>query len=423
MVAFTLEKGEGHIELTLNEDQLLGMVTGQETPPLNREEIQAVITQGIPAHGPADLAQKKIAVIIPDDTRLWARGDLYVPCIIQALEKAGVSPEQIKVMVALGTHAPMAADRFPALAGQYTCDRVEILNSANTDFTRLADLGTTTRGTRLAVTKEAWEADHIIIYGGVLHHLIAGFGGGRKYILPGIAGYDTIQQNHALAFTGEGQAHPRVRQAVTEGNPVHEDMVEAARIFLKNKTCTQVALAANGEGQIFHCEVGDLDATFHRGCEALNRACCVSLEEKGDFALISAGGHRTDGQLYQSTKALFNAVNAVKEGGEILFVAACAEGIGNPDFGTALEKYRQDPAPLGKALAKAFKMPDYVAFRLMDLLNRFKITLVSDLEDEMVHRLGFNTTANPQAFIRSLPGKGYVLPFAENILPLIGSDG
>ena len=419
MVAIQLEKGHTHLDLELADEKLIEVVTGQDIPPLPRGRIEEIIFRSISNHAPDHVAEKKICIIIPDDTRLWARGDLYVPCIVKALNSAGVPFAQIKVMVALGTHAPMEKDRMEDLAGAYTCENVETLNSANRDFTRLVSMGKTPQGTELAFTREACEADHIIIYGGVLHHLIAGYGGGRKYILPGIAGYETIQQNHSLAFGADGSARPEVRQACAEGNPVHQDMVDAARIFLKDKTCSHVALAANGAGEIFHCEVGDLFPTFERGCQQLNQACCVTLAEKGDFALISAGGHRTDGQLYQATKALFNAVNLVKDGGSILFTAACAQGVGNPDFGRALTKYKDNAPALGKALASGFKMPDYVAFRVLDILDRFQVTLASDMDPEQIQSLGFKTTEDPQTFVNQLTGRGYVVPFAENILPLL----
>ncbi|HKK98899.1 MAG TPA: lactate racemase domain-containing protein, partial [Desulfotignum sp.] len=314
-------------------------------------------------------------------------------------------------------HTPIPETRFAGLAGQTCVNRVRICNSAGLDPSRLKKIGTTCRGTCLTVTKEAVEADHIIIFGGVLHHLIAGFGGGRKYILPGIAGYDSIQQNHSLAFDDTGRPHPLVRQAVTQGNPVHEDMMEGADLFLQDKTACYAAVAANGAGDIFYAAAGDLHPTFDQGCAALDRACCVAVPQKADFALVSAGGFRTDGQLYQATKALFNTVGVVKDGGTILFAAGCDQGVGNPDFAKALETYRTCPEALGKALTRSFHMSSYVAYRLMDLLNRFAIFLVSDLPDDLVRNLGFTPVTDIQAWTAALTGQGYVIPFGENILP------
>lgn len=414
-----LEKSHTHVSVDLPDKSLLAVIQGKEAPPLALDQAAGVIQKGIQDTAPPGIATQKVAVIIPDDTRLWARGDRFVPAIIQALTDLGVPDDQITVIIALGTHAPIPEPRFTLLAGQSSVDRVRICNSAGLDPSRLVNIGTTSRGTGLTVTKEAFEADHIIIFGGVLHHLIAGFGGGRKYILPGIAGYDSIQQNHSLAFDDTGRPHPLVRQAVTHGNPVHEDMMEGADLFLKDKTVCYAAVAANGSGEIFYAAAGDLHTTFEQGCAALERACGVTVPEKGDFALVSAGGFRTDGQLYQATKALFNAVDVVRDGGSILFVAGCDEGVGNPEFAKALQTYRTCPEKLGKALIQSFHMPSYVAFRLMDLLNRFAVSLVSDLPDDRVRDSGFIPVTDIQAWTASLTGSGYVIPFGENILPRV----
>ncbi len=307
-------------------------------------------------------------------------------------------------------------EQFSSLAGAYCIDRVKILNSAGLHKERLVNIGTTYKGTPLLVTKEAWEADPIIIFGGILHHMLAGFGGGRKYILPGIAGELSIRHNHSLAMDKEGRPHPLVRQAKLWGNPVNEDLMDGADIFLKDKTACYAAVAANGTGELFYGAAGDLHDTFMEGCRRLNQACCVQVPEKGDFVLFSAGGHRADGQLYQATKALFNAVNVVKEGGQILFVAACAQGEGNPVFARMLNQFRKNPEGLGQRLVSDFDMPSYVALRVIDILNRFRVTLVSKFDEKQTKELGFDHTDNMEHYAKNLIGKGYIIPYAENIL-------
>jgi nickel-dependent lactate racemase len=418
-----LEKGRSHVAVKIPDQNLLSVIQGNEVPSLALDRAAAVIQKSIRDTAPPDIAEKKVAIIIPDDTRLWARGDRFVPAILQALTELGVSDDRITVIIALGTHAPIPESQFASLAGRACVRRVHICNSAGLDPARLTEIGTTSRGTSLTVTREAVEADHIIIFGGVLHHLIAGYGGGRKYILPGIAGYDSIQHNHSLAFDKTGRPHPLVRQAVAQGNPVHEDMMEGAGLFLKDKTACYAAVAANGTGEIFYAAAGDLHPTFDRGCTALDRACRITVPDKGDFAVVSAGGFRTDGQLYQATKALFNIVDVVRDGGAILFVAGCDQGVGNPEFARTLTAYRTCPEDLGKALIRSFHMPAYVAFRLMDLLHRFDVSLVSDLPGDLVRELGFTPVTDVRAWTTALTGNGYVIPFGENILPRVSPPG
>ncbi len=413
-----LEKGRTSIEITIPDEQVSAVLTGKDVPAIRHDTIRQIISEGIKTHSPGDIIDQKIAIIIPDDTRLWARGDLCVPLIVKALLELGVSEDRIKIIIALGTHEDMDKEKYPQLAGTFGSHRIDILNSACNDQHRLVPLGETSRKTRVLITREAVDADHIIIFGGLLHHQIAGFGGGRKYIVPGIAGYDTIQQNHALAIRLDGTPHPNVLPAKLAGNPINEDLTEAADIFLKDKTCTYVAVAANGSGEIFHCDVGPLHATFLEGCQKVDHACSVRVPRKADFVLFSAGGHRTDGQLYQATKALFNAVNVVKEGGELLFVAGCEQGVGNETYADALRTFREDPQKLGYRLTQKFNMPAYVALRCMDVLQRFRVSLVSDFSPSQTQSLGFNHVDDMDQYIRQLKGRGYIIPFAENILPI-----
>ena len=414
-----LEKGHGQLSFEVPEESITAVLSGKDVPGMSSETICEIIAQGLQNNLPENIVNKSVAVIIPDDTRLWARGDLFIPVIIKELLAHGYEQESIRVIIALGTHDDMEQERFSQLAGDFTVNNVPIFNSANRDSSRLVSFGKTSKGTELFFTKEAVEADHIIIFGGVLHHMLAGYGGGRKYIFPGVAGYDSIQQNHSLAMLPKGDAHPKVRQTELKGNPVHEDMQEAADIFLQGKSCTYVAIAANGQGAIFHAAVGPLKETFTTSCTKIDEACCLPIGEKGEFALISAGGYRTDEQLYQATKALFNCVAAVEEGGQILFVAGCKKGVGNTLFGDALAKYHNDPKALGRELVLSFNMPSYVAYRVIDLQKRFKITLVSNLSEKKTRDLGFTFVDNLGKYVNNLTGKGYVIPFAENILPFI----
>ncbi len=414
-----LKTGRDSIKALISDDMVIDVLKGRDVPGLDHDYIKNKISKGIKQSIPKDIHKQKVVIIVPDHTRLWARGDVFVPVIVKTLLESGVPKESIKIIIALGTHPDLEQNQFPPLVGKFCVGKIEILNSANKNNARLVYLGKTLKQTELFITKEACDADHIIIFGGVLHHLIAGFGGGRKYILPGIAGYDTIQQNHSLAFLKDGSPHPIVKPGQMVKNPVSEDMENAASLFFKGKTSTYVAVAANGQGDIFHVGIGPVGEVFQEGCKKLDNVCTEKILQKGDFALISAGGHRTDGQLYQATKALFNAVNAVKDNGKILFVAKAEQGVGNNTIEGALIKYKDNPEKLGEKLLKQFDMPSYVAFRLINILNRFDVTLISSLSKKQTQELGFSYTDDIETYIKSLKGKGYIIPFAENILPVL----
>ena len=413
-----LEKGQTSVDICLPDEKVCDIIIGRKVPAISHDSIRDIISKGVRDHSPKDIKDKQIAVIIPDSTRLWARGDVFVPEIIKTLFDLGVPKDHVRIIIATGTHEDMKKDQFSSLAGTFCAQHVEILNAANRNQDRLVYIGETYKKTPVLITREAAKADHIIIFGGILHHLIAGFGGGRKYIMPGIAGYDTIQKNHSLAIRKDGTPHPLSRQAKLWGNPINEDINDAALLFLKDKTCAYAAVAASGTGDIFYADAGPLHETFIRGCKKLDEVCCIPVPQKGDFVFFSTGGHRADGQLYQSTKALFNAVHIVKEGGDLLFVAECSEGVGNETFASVLTAFKNEPEKLGLKLAGKFDMAAYVAFRVLNILKRFKVTLISGFSKSETEALGFHHTDDVDQYIQNLKGKGYVIPFAENILPL-----
>nr|WP_287582821.1 nickel-dependent lactate racemase [Candidatus Borrarchaeum sp.] len=411
--------GKDFKTISIPDDKILDVLTGPEIPELDQEEIKDQIVEAVRNSLPENIETKKIVILVADHTRLWTKGNLYVPVILNILLEEGAINENIKVIIALGTHVDTPIERMHELVGEETIKKVEVINSANMNTDRLTYIGKTTHDTSLYLTSEACEADHIIMYGGVLHHVIAGFGGGRKYIHPGIAGYDSIQQNHSLTIRADGSLHPKVCQAILEGNPVHEDMNEGAEMFLRDRTSLLINVAENGDGKIFYVAKGDWKKAFAEGCEQVNRAGRVFISRKADFVIFSAGGYEKDGQLYQSTKALFNSYGAVRDGGQIIMFAEAREGIGNIEFGEALKTYKGNMNVLGKKLIEKYSMPSYIAYRIIDILSRYNVTLVSNLSQEETEAFGFNYTNNIDEYVKNLKGKGYIIPSAENILPLI----
>lgn len=414
-----LKKGQDTLLFEIDSSKVIDHLTGKDVTPLSQESVHNIISAGIADHSPQDITAKNIAIIVPDNTRLWARGERFVPTIIKALEGLGVLPEKVVIVIALGTHQDILPADFASLVGNYSVEKVRVVNSANRDTKRLVSLGKTSQDTEVTITTEVVEAEHIIIFGGVLHHMIAGYGGGRKYIFPGVAGYHAIQQNHSLTLTAEGLPHPHVRQAQLADNPVNQDIEEACTKVLERKTCSYISLAVNGEGEIFHFAVGDLQHNFLKSCNKLDEICTAPIKQRADFVLCSAGGHRTDGQLYQSVKALFNGVEALKEGGSLLLVAECAEGFGNQMFGDMLKKFHNNPGALGHKLAATFDMPSYIALRVIDLLAKYNISLLSQFSQAETEEMGFLYVQDLPNYVKNLRGKGYVIPFAENILPLM----
>ena len=167
------------------------------------------------------------------------------------------------------------------------------------------------------------EADVKILLGTVDFHYYAGFGGGRKSVLPAICGEETIKQNHAMLL------HAEARTGVLQNKPVHCDMTEAARLA---KVDFILNVVENKKGEIVKAFAGDLEQAFLEAVKLIDEMYRVTIDRRAEILVVSAGGYPADLTLYQAYKGLDNAIDAVKRGGVIILVAECSEGYGNQTF-------------------------------------------------------------------------------------------
>jgi len=221
------------------------------------------------------------------------------------------------------------------------------------------------------VNKIFAEADVRILTGDIEMHYYAGFGGGRKSVLPAISSAETIQHNHALTL------HPEARTSILEGNPVHEDMVEAARLA---KIDFVLNVVANPKGKIVQAFAGDLEQAFYEGVKLVEEMYKVSIDRRADIVVVSPGGYPADINLYQAYKAIDNALNSVKRGGVIVLVAECPEGYGNEMFYDWMARF-EDLKSVEKQIKKHFDLGGYKAYRLLKALEKAQIILISTMPD------------------------------------------
>ena len=190
-------------------------------------------------------------------------------------------------------------------------------------------VGTTSRGTEVVINKLVIERK-ITLTGGIVHHLMAGFGGGRKSIVPGVSRRKTIAQNHLHALDPEAEhSNPLIGVGAVAGNPLHEDMVEAAQ-FVNPDFLVNAIIDTNGK--IAKLVAGHWLKAWEKGCRWTDEKFGVPISRRADLVIASCGRYPKDISLYQSTKALFNAAPAVKPGGTILLIAECREGAGADEF-------------------------------------------------------------------------------------------
>jgi nickel-dependent lactate racemase len=268
-----------------------------------------------------------VCIVFPDWTRHYREGELLAPLIAE-LEHRGIDARRIRLLCGGGTHRRSTPEELREKLGAGLYDRFQALGNLHVhdcDATgELAYLGTTSRGTPVKLNRVACEADRVILVGGIVPHYFAGYGGGRKAVIPGIAGRETIAANHGLNLDPhEDRIEPGVDIGRLEGNPIAEDMLEAARMLAPSGILNVVL---NREREIAGIFAGDLEVAFLAGCRFAAEQFFVPLEERADLVIGAAGPAR---DWVQSHKCLYNIHRACKPDGIKVLVAPCSEGIGN----------------------------------------------------------------------------------------------
>lgn len=389
MKKYQLPYGNGFQEVTLPEEKVLYDIHGNKADVL--EDITAATLAAVRCPIASQPLQKvvrkgdKVAVIVSDVTRLVRTAE-FLPVIISEINAAGVPDEDITIIVATGTHRAHTHDEDIAVCGKDIVKRIKIHQHDSRNNEELTDLGVTSFGTPILIDSYVAEADKVIITGAVSLHPMAGFGGGRKAVMPGVSGHATIMHNHAIALApkvGDG-CNPLCETGLLEGNPLHEDMVEVTKkldpAFLVNMVFTP-------EGKLHKVVAGHWYKAWEKGCKDLVAMAGVPIKELADVVFASAGGSPKDMNLYQSCKAHMNAVFAVKKGGIMILTLECPD-IKEPAIFTDWFS-KSDVLQFEKDVRADFSIPAFVAFKTRCIVNSLTTYLVTKPENfEFVRQTG-----------------------------------
>lgn len=424
---YTLPYGKGSVDFHLPEG--LGLRGVLEPPSsLSRPEVE-VIKESLenPIDSPRlrDIVSpgETVCIVVSDVTRVWQRMAVYLPFVVEELLSGGIREEDISFICSTGTHRAQTKEEHRLLLGDLA-DRFRIVDHDSTDQDSLVDIGTTSRGTPVVVNRMVTECDRLVITGAITYHVMAGWGGGRKSILPGVASYDGIQKNHSLALkpSPETGRDMRCRCAYLEDNPIHLDMNEACEILPPDFSFNVVI---GGDGRIAAAVSGHWRSSHTRGTEIVNDLNGVKVRSKADVVIASAGGYPKDMVLYQSAKTVFNSAEAVVDGGTLVVVARCDEGSGSDEFLEILTK-QDDQKEREKVLRERFTIPRYVGYLLAEQASRVSLVLVSVLKpsdlkgsgivavssvEEAMAQVGKNHSQGGTVYV--VPQGGTVFPFVE----------
>jgi nickel-dependent lactate racemase len=320
--------------------------------------------------------------------------------------------ESIAVFLADGTHEQHLRSDIEALLGSELAGRVRCLGH-DSRKDEVVEMGTTSYGTPVFFNRRVMESEVKILTGRIVPHYFAGFSGGRKALVPGVAGFPTILANHKLTLDAGSGIHPGVRLCSLRENPVHLDMLEGARMA-RPDFCLNTLMDA--EDRMVSAVAGDFEAAHEEGCRQALGTLRVMLEEPVDVLITSAGGHPYDDNFMQSLKAVFNVQEVVRPGGTILWVAECSGGI-NPGF-LPWASIESD-VDLDQAVRARYALTGHNSLMLRQLIRRVEVALWSALPPETVKKLGVHSVGSLEeglSWIRERHPRGFtyaVVPHAN----------
>lgn len=323
--------------------------------------------------GPED----RVCIIVSDISRVYQKMALFLPFLIKELKAAGVREENITLLCALGAHDPQTeAEKKQVLGSLY--GKFRFVEHNCKDQEQLVHLGQSRNGTPICISRYAAEADKVILTGAVTYHDMAGFGGGRKSIMPGIASYEAVSANHLQVFgkkLGSG-LNPNCRLGNLSHNPMHEDMMDACQLV---KPAFLFNVVLDGNNNYYKAVAGDYKAAFEKGVSYCQEACAISIKKKADVVIAGCGGYPKDMNLYQASKGYATAIEAVKPGGTVILAAQCQDGMGAEGSVSIITDY-DDHLEREKKMRKAFEPEAYSGYYICEMARHYRLMLVSHYE-------------------------------------------
>ncbi len=384
-----------------------------ENPQL---EIESALMNPIDASRLAEIAKSgnRVSIVLKDSGDIL--NELTVLGVLKELNSVGVRDEDVTLIVAYDPFRPFSAQETRSLVSSEFSTRIKVL-SHMPEGTDSVQIGTTTRGTDVRLSKTFMDTDVKVLVGVVEPHPIMGYTGGSEGVLPGVADAETVQRNLLLALD-----LVRASRGNLEGNPVHEDMVEAAHLA---KVDFALAVVRNRKLEIARAFAGGVDSAFAEAVKVADEMYKIPVESRADIVFTSAGGTQFDSNLFEACEGLDSALSLVRKGKVAVLVAECMNGCGNVGFTEALSRFK-DPKTLQRALKKSFGVGGLMAYRLLTALQNTELILVSVIPDYLVSDIpGLRTARTANEALRlacdkvGKNGKVSVIPQGRSVIPLV----
>jgi nickel-dependent lactate racemase len=352
-----------------------------------------------------------VVVLVSDRTRDIANYEQILSFLVEELVDAGVDERNIEFVVALGTHHQHTPEDNERIYGALTRDFRITQHDCQGDT---VSIGRTSTGLDVRVNRRVQEADYVVATGRVDFHYFAGYSGGRKSVLPGIASYDTIRNNHKK-LTRDG-----VWIAQLHGNIIAREMAEAADLLGLDYLINVVETPDGNTERVF---CGHYVHAFEEAVKYLSSARRVTIKERADCLVVSAGGFPNDRDFYHTQKSMNLAIAALKENGSIILIGQCEEGFGNEKFLQLMLGHELDS--LLQFSEEKIDVGGHRAFVTARILKQHKVYALTSLDAELLRGIHFMPIQRiEQGFtaVKKEKGTGFktiIVPNGRSALPLL----
>src|SRR5689334_14330992 len=411
-----LAYGRASVEFSFDEARFSVLTTDRiPKTPLKDFEIGLALDDPI-ASPPIDelvSSDDSVLIVVSDATRATGSAQI-VNLLVRRLVQAGVSPARMAVIFATGIHRPVSEKEKVELLTPFIAQRLRVLQHDPYDAAKLTLLGKTERGVSVEVNSALREFSKVFLTGGITFHYFAGFTGGRKSICPGLASAKTIEATHMLALDFErGGRKAGVGTGLLDGNAVHE---ECERVATLVAPAFGINTIVNEQKQAVKIFGGDWRLAHRAGCEYYLDQYSATISAKRDVVIASCGGFPHDINLIQAHKALDMAALACNEGGTIILLAECSDGLGRPDFMKWFDA--ADSRALEARLVNGYEVNGQTAWALLTKAERHRVVLVSELPADDVKRMRMISAPSLAAALdHARGGDGFILPRGAAVLP------
>jgi lactate racemase len=329
---------------------------------------------------------KTVAIIVADKTRLCGY-ETILPWVVNVLHDMGVEQEQIVFYIAYGTHPPQSDEESRRAYG-HIFDRYRFVHHDCQDESGFEFLGATKRGTSIKVRRDVLESDLILTVGAVSHHYFAGYGGGRKLLFPGVAERNAIYANHSLFLDKESRSlSTGCWPGNLEGNPLAADLEEIHEVLPEYYS---IHALLNSKGRPARYFFGNSYKEFLEVCGELDSYYQIKIDEPFDMVIASAGGYPKDINMIQAHKSIHNAANLVKDGGTLVILAECADGVGSTTFLPYFKMGGRDNT--FQVLVDEYAGNGGTALAMMEKTGRINIVMMTELSQDICMEIGVRSS-------------------------------